>query len=103
MCQHLNHLFATKVGADVMFKVGDKEFAAHRCVLAARSVVFMAELFGPMKEGIAIQIQDMEPNVFNALLDFVYTDSMPKMGGGRGSRGSRRGDYVAATLACRGG
>ncbi|XBJ27619.1 hypothetical protein VPH35_004854 [Triticum aestivum] len=42
----------------------------------------MAELFGPMKEGItagAIQIQDMEPNVFNALLGFIYTDLMPKM------------------------
>ncbi|XBJ27630.1 hypothetical protein VPH35_004865 [Triticum aestivum] len=87
MCQHLNHLFATKVGADVMFKVGDKEFAAHRCVLAARSVVFMAELFGPMMEGTTtgvIQIQDMEPNVFHALLRFIYTDSMPermKVGG----------------------
>ncbi|KAI5020316.1 hypothetical protein ZWY2020_045204 [Hordeum vulgare] len=43
----------------------------------------MAELFGPMKEGIAtagaIQIQDMEPNVFKALLSFIYTDTMPKM------------------------
>ncbi|KAM3300160.1 hypothetical protein ACQJBY_041275 [Aegilops geniculata] len=82
ICEHLNHLFVTKVGADVMFKVGDKEFAAHRCVLAARSVVFMAELFGPMMEGTTtgvIQIQDMEPNVFDALLRFIHTDSMPEM------------------------
>ncbi|XP_044377194.1 BTB/POZ and MATH domain-containing protein 3-like [Triticum aestivum] len=82
ICEHLNHLFVTKVGADVMFKVGDEEFAAHRCVLAARSVVFMAELFGPMMEGTTtgvIQIQDMEPNVFDALLRFIYTDSMPEM------------------------
>ncbi|KAI5020318.1 hypothetical protein ZWY2020_045206 [Hordeum vulgare] len=82
ICQQLNHLFVTKVGADVMFEVGDEEFAAHRCVLAARSAVFMAELFGPMKEGTttsAIQIRDMEPNVFNALLRFIYTDAMPEM------------------------
>ncbi|KAF6991985.1 hypothetical protein CFC21_009024 [Triticum aestivum] len=80
---HLNHLLVTKVGADVMFEVGHETFAVHRCVLASRSAVFMAELFGPMKEGIAtagaIQIQDMEPNVFKALLSFVYTDLMPEM------------------------
>ncbi|XP_044360299.1 BTB/POZ and MATH domain-containing protein 3-like [Triticum aestivum] len=71
-----------EVGADVMFEVGHESFAAHRNILAARSTVFMAELFGPMKEGTtagAIQIQDMEPNVFNALLGFIYTDLMPKM------------------------
>ncbi|XP_037474403.1 BTB/POZ and MATH domain-containing protein 3-like [Triticum dicoccoides] len=82
LCEHLNHLFATKVGADVMFEVGHESFAAHRNILAARSTVFMAELFGPMKEGTtagAIRIQDMEPHVFNALLGFIYTDLMPKM------------------------
>ncbi|XP_037474401.1 BTB/POZ and MATH domain-containing protein 2-like [Triticum dicoccoides] len=72
-----------EVGADVTFEVGSETFAAHRCVLASRSAVFMAELFGPMKEGTttagAIQIQDMEANVFKALLGFIYTDSMPKM------------------------
>ncbi|XP_037443745.1 BTB/POZ and MATH domain-containing protein 3-like [Triticum dicoccoides] len=83
LSEHLNHLFVTKVGVDVTFEVGHETFAAHRCVLASRSAVFMAELFGPMKEGIAIddaiQIQDMEPNVFKALLNFVYTDLMPEM------------------------
>ena len=65
------------------FEVGHEMFDAHRCVLATRSAVFMAELFGPTREGIptasAIQIQDMEADVFKALLNFVYTDSMPKM------------------------
>ncbi|XBJ27632.1 hypothetical protein VPH35_004867 [Triticum aestivum] len=84
ICQHLNHLFTTKVGTDVTFEVGNETFAAHRCVLAARSMVFMAELFGPMKEGTtigAIHVDDMEPDVFKALLDFIYMDSMPKMEG----------------------
>jgi speckle-type POZ protein len=77
--QHYNHLFQTKVGADVTFEVSGETIAAHRCVLAARSPVFMAELFGPMKEGsmsTAIQIQDMEANVFNAMLGYIYTDSL---------------------------
>ncbi|XBJ07734.1 hypothetical protein VPH35_013200 [Triticum aestivum] len=80
--QHLNHLFETKVGADVTFNVNGETIAAHRCVLAARSPVFMAQLFGPMKEGAAtcdIQIEDMEANVFRALLSFIYTDLFPEM------------------------
>uniref|UniRef100_A0A0E0A1R1 BTB domain-containing protein n=1 Tax=Oryza glumipatula TaxID=40148 RepID=A0A0E0A1R1_9ORYZ len=71
--------------ADVAFEVGGggrERFAAHRCVLAARSKVFKAELFGAMKEGDAacvVRIDDMEPQVFRALLFFVYTDSLPEM------------------------
>ncbi|XBJ20534.1 hypothetical protein VPH35_011348 [Triticum aestivum] len=82
ICDRRSHLLVTKLGADVKFEVGSEMFDAHRCVLAARSAVFRAELFGPMKEGTMagpIQIQDMEPDVFKALLGFVYTDSMPKM------------------------
>jgi speckle-type POZ protein len=66
-------------GADVTFSVGGQLFPAHRCILAARSMVFKAELFGAMKEKDAqrIEIDDMEPAVFEALLHFVYTDSLP--------------------------
>ncbi|KAM3277447.1 hypothetical protein ACQJBY_045373 [Aegilops geniculata] len=83
ICQHFNNLLQTKVGADVMFDVSGETFAAHRCVLAARSTVFMAQLFGPMKEGTTtssvIQIKDMDATVFSALLSFIYTDSIPEM------------------------
>ena len=64
------------------FEVSGETFAAHRCVLAARSTVFMAQLFGPMKEGTTssvIRIEDMEASIFRALLSFVYTDSFPAM------------------------
>ncbi|KAE8766741.1 Speckle-type POZ protein-like protein [Hordeum vulgare] len=54
-----------------------------RCVLAARSTIFMAQLFGPTKEGTAapvvIRIKDMKPKVFKALLSFIYTESFPMM------------------------
>ena len=54
-------------------------FDAHACVLAARSPVFMAELFGQMKESTAscIEVEDMAPLIFEALLHFIYTDSLP--------------------------
>ncbi|KAK3157583.1 hypothetical protein QOZ80_2AG0124690 [Eleusine coracana subsp. coracana] len=51
--RHLGHLLDTKNGADVVFRVSGKTFAAHRFVLAARSPVFDAELFSGMKEGDA--------------------------------------------------
>ncbi|TVU31096.1 hypothetical protein EJB05_22765, partial [Eragrostis curvula] len=79
--KHLGDLLRTEKGADVVFEVGGETLAAHRCVLAARSPVFSAELLGLMKESGAtgvITIDDMEAKVFKALLHFVYTDSLPK-------------------------
>jgi speckle-type POZ protein len=75
--QHLGSLLLTQKGADVVFDVAGETFAAHRCVLAARSPVFTAELFGAMKEGHTggvVRIEDMEPRAFKALLYFLYTD-----------------------------
>lgn len=66
-------------GADVRFSVGEQIFTAHRLVLAMRSSVFKAELYGPMREGSKQQlvtIEDMQPAVFKALLHFIYTDSL---------------------------
>ncbi|KAJ1276444.1 hypothetical protein BS78_05G215000 [Paspalum vaginatum] len=78
--QHLGNLLVGKVvGGDVTFEVGGEEFMAHKYVLAARSPVFKAALFGTMKEmaSTRIQINDMEPRVFQAMLQFIYTDSVP--------------------------
>ncbi|KAF8754896.1 hypothetical protein HU200_011369 [Digitaria exilis] len=80
--KHLGQLLAMRVGGDVTFSVAGEVITAHRCVLAVRSSVFMAELFGPMKEkasGCIITIDDMEARVFRAMLHFIYTDMMPEM------------------------
>uniref|UniRef100_A0A0E0EY50 BTB domain-containing protein n=1 Tax=Oryza meridionalis TaxID=40149 RepID=A0A0E0EY50_9ORYZ len=83
MNHQLGDLLETGKGADVVFEVAGQTFAAHRCVLAARSPVFSAELYGPMKESDTttgvVRVEDMEAQVFRALLRFVYTDSLPKM------------------------
>ncbi|XP_022685481.1 BTB/POZ and MATH domain-containing protein 3 [Setaria italica] len=62
--------------ADIAFHVGGEVFRAHKVVLATRSPVFMAELYGGMKEkGMErIAIDDVQPLVFGALIRFVYTD-----------------------------
>ena len=76
--QDLTDMLKNGEGADVTFSVGDQSFSAHKCILAARSTVFKAELFGALKEKDArcIEIDDMEPTIFEALLHFIYTDSL---------------------------
>ncbi|GJM97715.1 hypothetical protein PR202_ga14664 [Eleusine coracana subsp. coracana] len=71
----------TMKGTDVTFLVSGERITAHKCVLAARSPVFMAELFGDMKENAAleIKIEDMEADVFRALIKFIYTDTLPEL------------------------
>ncbi|GJN04931.1 hypothetical protein PR202_ga22515 [Eleusine coracana subsp. coracana] len=79
---HLRDLLESKNGGDVTFEVGGGQLLdAHRYMLAARSSVFKAELFGPMKGDTAsrIRIDDMEARVFQSMLHFIYTDSLPEV------------------------
>ncbi|XP_006662215.1 BTB/POZ and MATH domain-containing protein 1-like [Oryza brachyantha] len=76
---HLGDLLGETEGADVAFVVGGERFPAHRLVLAARSLVFKAQLLGPLKveKGATISIDDMHADVFRAFLHFIYTDELP--------------------------
>ncbi|CAL4997642.1 unnamed protein product [Urochloa decumbens] len=81
MSETFGKFLDSKEIADVTFKVKGEVFHAHKAVLAIRSPVFMAELYGPMRdEGrTGINVIDMEPAVFRALLHFIYKDSLPSM------------------------
>ncbi|KAL6659078.1 hypothetical protein ACP70R_003118 [Stipagrostis hirtigluma subsp. patula] len=82
LAAHLGKLLEAEKGADVTFGVGGDTFAAHKVILAMRSPVFKATLYGPMSETgtQVIPIADMQPAVFKSLLHFIYTDSLPAMG-----------------------
>uniref|UniRef100_J3LY07 MATH domain-containing protein n=1 Tax=Oryza brachyantha TaxID=4533 RepID=J3LY07_ORYBR len=81
-----------------------------RSVLAARSPVFHTSLFGgepeekedgdaaPAAGGAAavVRVDDMEAPDFEALLHFIYTDSLPEMGGRGGDEAAMLPDMVAA-------
>ncbi|KAL6655732.1 hypothetical protein ACP70R_006558 [Stipagrostis hirtigluma subsp. patula] len=67
--------------ADVSFEVEGKTFKAHRLMLAARSPVFKALLFGQMAESrttSCITIQDMKASTFGYMLYFMYHNVLPR-------------------------
>ncbi|CAL4934337.1 unnamed protein product [Urochloa decumbens] len=77
---HLGTLLDSADGIDVSFVIGGQTFHAHRAVLAARSPVFRAELLGSMAESTmsSITLQDIAPETFKLMLQFVYTDAFPE-------------------------
>jgi speckle-type POZ protein len=76
---HLGRLLDHMDGTDVSFTIDGETFRAHRAVLAARSPVFRAELFGPMAEATmtSITLQEIAPATFKVMLRFIYTDALP--------------------------
>lgn len=81
IADHLGKLMEWEEAKDVSFNVKGEVFRAHKLVLASRSPVFKAELYGPMrdKRKRSIVVEDMQPPVFKALLHFIYKDAMPAM------------------------
>ncbi|KAJ4781568.1 BTB/POZ and MATH domain-containing protein 2 [Rhynchospora pubera] len=76
LCDDIKELWEGEDSFDVTFEVEGEKINAHRFMLAARSPVFKAELYGSMKEAKSrcIKIHDMKFKVFMSLLRFIYTD-----------------------------
>jgi speckle-type POZ protein len=72
---HLDGLFNNMQFSDVILNIRGREFPAHKNILATRSKVFAAMFQYPAKEKLTnqIEIQDIEPEVFQELLRFIYT------------------------------
>lgn len=62
--------------SDCSFLVGNQIIRAHKLILAISSPVFKVMLYGPMAEATEILISDIEPDVFQLLLDFIYKDKV---------------------------
>ncbi|CAN6206994.1 unnamed protein product [Urochloa humidicola] len=61
--RQFGELLSSQKGADITFLVAGEHVPAHRSLLAARSPVFMAELFGDMEDKAApcvVEIKDMK-------------------------------------------
>lgn len=64
--QHFGHLLESGELTDLTLEVDGEMFRAHKLVLAARSPVFKAQLFGPMKDNNTdcIKVQEIKAPVF---------------------------------------
>ncbi|CAN6343293.1 unnamed protein product [Urochloa humidicola] len=81
--RHLGELLWKEEGTDVEISVGGKKtFNAHGWLLEARcpELLAAAKEKGPSSGQRRIEIQDMEPRVFKAMLRFMYTDAVPEIG-----------------------
>ncbi|XP_075543635.1 protein roadkill-like [Dermacentor variabilis] len=80
LSEDLEWLLDSQNYADVTFKVGDEVFQAHRSILAARSAAFRQMLEYPVEEQAVdgVVIEDVEPDVFAAILRFAYTGRVPE-------------------------
>lgn len=80
--QQFGALLEDVENADVAFDVSGEKFHAHRVVLAARSPVFKSMFFGSTQDDWndkEISIEDTRPEVFKAMLHFVYKDTLPDL------------------------
>lgn len=77
--QDLGKLFPNHPSSDISFVTNDgQEFKAHKLILSARSPVFAGMFNAQMKENLLdrVEIEDIESEIFDALLRFVYTDQV---------------------------
>lgn len=62
--------------SDCSFSVGEKIFKAHKLILGISSPVFEAMFYGPLSTEKDIMITDIEPDVFQLILNYIYTDNV---------------------------
>lgn len=78
LCDDFKDLFVSKKKCDVVIKVGEENFYAHKLILISRSCVFEAMFSHDMKENKEneVTIPDINPKIFKKVLDFIYTDKV---------------------------
>uniref|UniRef100_A0A0N8E6G2 Ring canal kelch protein n=1 Tax=Daphnia magna TaxID=35525 RepID=A0A0N8E6G2_9CRUS len=76
----LEELFKNKSLSDVKLIVGWRTLHAHKIILAARSKVFAAMFHHQTAEKLSnkVEIQDVDPDVFQEVLRYLYTGRMSR-------------------------
>ncbi|XP_041372436.1 BTB/POZ domain-containing protein 2-like isoform X2 [Gigantopelta aegis] len=74
----LGYSLENKMFCDVTFKVGKEQkcVQAHRQLLSIRSGVFEAMFYGPLAEQDEIVIPEVEHDIFEQFLRYLYTDDV---------------------------
>ncbi|XP_040607405.1 speckle-type POZ protein-like [Mesocricetus auratus] len=81
MADELGKLWENSLFPDCCLVVAGQEFWAHKAILAACSPVFRAMLVHDMERSRTnrIEIHDLEPQVFKAMMGFIYTGKAPDL------------------------
>ncbi|ERE82363.1 speckle-type POZ protein, partial [Cricetulus griseus] len=81
MADDLGQLWENSVFTDCSLVVAGQVFGAHKAILAARSPVFRAMFEHDMEESRKkhVDILDLEPQVFKAMMEFIYTGKAPDL------------------------
>lgn len=74
LVKNFGELFETMKFSDVTFNIRGSKFKAHKAILSARSQVFAAMFDHETLENLRhqVNIQDIDPEVFQEMLRFVY-------------------------------
>ncbi|XP_043479766.1 speckle-type POZ protein B-like [Leptopilina heterotoma] len=74
LMENMTSLLSNENFKDVRFKLEDKEFTAHKTILAIQSPVFAAMFNNKMSEELTstVEIKDIKPEIFQQMLNFVY-------------------------------
>lgn len=72
-------LLDLKKYSDVTLSVAERDFKAHRCILAARSEYFEAMFGTKFKEAheAVVTIHDVDPDIFEIILRYIYSYKLP--------------------------
>ncbi|KAL2541619.1 BTB/POZ and MATH domain-containing protein 3 [Abeliophyllum distichum] len=78
MGENLKYLLDFELGCDIVFQIGEETFKAHKLILATRSPVFRAQFFGLVgnPNSDKVELEDIEPSIFKAMLHFIYSDNL---------------------------
>ncbi|XP_046665658.1 BTB/POZ domain-containing protein 9 isoform X1 [Homalodisca vitripennis] len=78
LSEHFGALHLNEDYSDIILKVDDQKFHAHKVILAARSEYFRALLFGGMRESkqSEIELKGTSIDAFKGLLRYIYTGHM---------------------------
>ncbi|XP_040596978.1 speckle-type POZ protein-like, partial [Mesocricetus auratus] len=81
LADELGELWENSSFTDCFLVVGSQEFQAHKSILAVRSPVSRAMFGHDMEESRTnrIEIHDLEPQGFRAMMGFIYTGKAPDL------------------------
>ena len=81
MVNELGQLWENFLFTDCCLVVAGQEFQAHRAILASCSPVFRDMFEHDLEESRKkrLEIHDLEPKIFKAMMDLIYTEKVPDL------------------------